>query len=262
MAGLLVFVGPTVASLVTNPILKTLIILAGVGPMAYFMLMGTIHMAATRGFVNGGTLGLGVGFLCLVLVGLPVLLPVRQLMVVADDAVGTRRVDGRKTYRGVIVDAKNSGNLGRGTACEFETRVENRLFGDAVQLRLSCGQQGLYGQSDDLGWMAERTVEGGEVLHALDQWDNEGDPGIEFRKDKGSVSYWDKSGMKLTIALERSPAAKASSPVGAPLPEAGAPSGSAATAGSQPKETASAPQVAETCAAGTVCFGQRIDVTF
>ena len=179
------------------------------------------------------------------------------LMGVADSAVGGD-VKRLQEYRGVITEAKNGGDLAVGSRCDLEVRLEDRLFGDMVRLELACGGRALYGQREDLGWIAEHTERDGEIVHALDQWDDEGDPGIEFKRDEGALSYWDKTGLRLKIALEGLPNGALPAehdPALVPSEKAAPPGVDAAGAMATP-----APRVSDKCEPGAVCWGPRMDV--
>jgi hypothetical protein len=201
-------------------------------------------------------IGIGVG----VLAFLALCTPLGGVVAGAADSAVGGDVKHRQTYAGVITRATNGGDLTVGSRCDVELRQEDRLLGDGVKMTLACGGRGLYGQQEDLGWIAESTRRDGEVVHALDQWDDEGDPGIEFKRDEGTVTYWDKTGLRLTIALEglpqgRLPAEHDSALVPAEL--AVRPGLDAAGAIASPAQG-----VSETCAPGVVCWAPRIDVSF
>jgi len=255
----LIPVGIASGIFVSNPILKTLLVLATMGPMAYFMVVGAISMARINGLFSGAALGMGVGALCFVVFGMGVMLPLRDLLFGIDRAAGKTETY-RRTYKGVLTKTKSSGNLSVGDRCDFAMRLEDRLFGEMLQLRLACGGRGLYGLEEDMGWIAESTKREGEVVYALDQWDDEGDPGIELSMDKGTVAYWDQSGMRLTVALEGLPAG----PNGVPRPVVDI--GSLPAEQVQPESVdaagALAHGVSETCRPGVVCWGKRMDVSF
>jgi hypothetical protein len=197
-------------------------------------------------------------------IGLPVVAslvlftPLGGVLMGAADSVAGGDVKVGRAYRGAISAAKNSPGLAVGDTCDLEVRLEDRLFGDMVKLKLACGGRGLYGQADDMGWIAESTVRDGEVVHAVDQWDDEGDPGIELKRDEGTVTYWDKTGLRLTIALEGLPRGRLPAehdPALVPTEKA-APAGvDAAGAIANPE-----PRVSDKCEPGVVCWAPRMDV--
>jgi hypothetical protein len=198
-------------------------------------------------------LGIALGVLAILVLFTPLGGPV----MVALDSLAGGEVKGRQRYRGTITEARNGGDLAVGDKCGLEARVEDRLFGEMVKLELVCGGRGLYGQEEDAGWIMESTVRDGVVVRALDQWDDEGDPGIELTRDEGTVVYWDKTGLRLAIALEGISGALPAEhdPALVPAEKAAAPGVDAAGAIANPE-----PRVADACAPGVVCWAPRIDV--
>ncbi|MBN2497451.1 MAG: hypothetical protein JXR96_22860 [Deltaproteobacteria bacterium] len=201
---------------------------------------------------------IGIAIAIGVLAFLVLFTPLGGPIMAAVDSVFGGEVKSRQQYRGAIIETKGSERLDVGERCEVEVRCEDRLFGDMVKVVLRCGGRALYGQEDAAGWIMESTMRDGEVVRALDQWDDEGDPGIEFDKDRGMVRYWDKTGLQLKIALEGLGSGELPAehdPAGVPA-EKPAPTGVEADAAMTKPE----PQVSETCAPGVVCWGKRMDV--
>ena len=199
-------------------------------------------------------IGIGIGVLALLVLFTPL---GGVVMGGLDSAVGGD-VKHRQAYAGVITEATNGGSLAVGSRCDFEVRLEDRLLGDMVKVVLACGGLGLYGQQEDVGWIAESAQRDGEVVHALDQWDNEGDPGIEFKRDAGVVTYWDNTGLKLTIALEGLPHGTLPlehDPAVVPTEKAAPPGVDAAGAMATPAQ-----RVSDKCEPGVVCWAPRMDV--
>jgi len=177
-----------------------------------------------------------------------------------DSAAGTSAVTYQRAYKGLITKAKSSGSLSVGDRCDFEMRLEDRLFGEMLKLQLECGGRWLYGQQEDMGWIAESTKRDGEVVYALDQWDDEGDPGIELSMEKGAVTYWDQTGMRLTVALEGLPAGP--NGVQRPVVDIGSLPAELVQPTDVDAAAALAHGVSETCQPGVVCWGKRMDVSF
>jgi hypothetical protein len=208
-----------------------------------------------------GVVVIAIGICVSVLATLFFVTPLGGMLVGAlDSAAGTSAVTYRRAYKGVITKAKSGGSLSVGDRCDLELRIEDRLFGEMLKLQLACGGRGLYGQAEDMGWIAESTKRDGEVVHALDQWDDEGDPGIELKRDEGTVTYWDKTGLRLTIALEGLAPGKLPAehdPAFVPAEKAAPVGVDAVGAMARPE-----PRVSDTCSPGVVCWGARIDVAF
>jgi len=201
-------------------------------------------------------IGIGIGIA--VLAFLTLFTPLGGVLAGAADSVAGGEVKHLQEYRGSITEARNGGDLAVGDKCDLEVRLEDRLFGDMVQLKLACGTRALYGQREDVGWIAEHTERDGEIVHALDQWDDEGDPGIEFKLDEGAVTYWDKTGLRLKIALDGLPKGALPAehdPAFVPSEKAAPPGVDAAGAMAAP-----VPRVSEKCDPGAVCWGPRMDV--
>jgi hypothetical protein len=199
-------------------------------------------------------IGIGVG----VLLFLVLITPLGGVIMGAADSVIGGEVMDRQIYRGSITEARNGDGLSVGDPCELEVRLEDRLFGEMVQLRLACGVRGLYGQEEENGWIMEFEKRDGRVVRALDQWDNEGDPGIEFKLDDASVVFWEKTGLRLKIALEGIPRGGSPAefdPAYVPIERPSPPGADAAGAIANP-----APQVADKCSPGVVCWGPRMDI--
>jgi hypothetical protein len=204
-----------------------------------------------RKVLVGIAIGLGV------LAVLVLFTPLGGLAMVLLDGWFGGEVKSRQTYQGVVLSAKNGGDIAEGSRCALEVRLEDRLFGDMVKLELTCAGRGLYGQQDNLGWIAESSQRDGQVVHALDQWDDDGDPGIEFKLDEGVVTYWEQTGRQLKIPLDGLPAGRQPAehdPALVPAERDASPGLDAAGAIAHPR-----PQVSERCAPGVVCWGPRID---
>ncbi len=181
---------------------------------------------------------------------LPVLLP---MVIPHINDIGKTQLD-QQRYPGEVVEAKGTGQIKVGDQCQFQLTKTSGLVTDMVHLLLECGGTPLYGHVEGSGYVTESKEENGRVVHALDKWDDDGDPGIEFKASSAEVAYWQANGVRASIALDNVPGAATR---GAPQPGAEA----ASTLSPKPGQRGASPDVHD-CSPGQICLAPRFDVSF